>query len=161
VRLGALSNSLPAMSSFTPRVWKSQPDRTVEAPAGKFHAHHLIRPDNLPIARTSFIGRERDVAEVKELLDRRALVTLAGSGGVGKTRLALQVGTELIDRYPDGVWFVDLAPLSDPELVYSVTAQALGMNQQADRPIDQAISAWLKRKKLLLILITANTLWRR
>ncbi|HKE37530.1 MAG TPA: NB-ARC domain-containing protein [Candidatus Baltobacteraceae bacterium] len=139
------------MSSFTPRVWKSQPDRTVEAPAGKFHAHHLIRPDNLPIARTSFIGRERDVAEVKELLDRRALVTLAGSGGVGKTRLALQVGTELIDRYPDGVWFVDLAPLSDPELVYSVTAQALGMNQQADRPIDQAISAWLKRKKLLLI----------
>jgi predicted ATPase len=99
----------------------------------------------------AFIGREHDVADIKELLDRHTLVTLVGSGGVGKTRLALQVGAELLDRYPDGVWFVDLAPISDPELVSSVIAQALGMSQQADRRVDEAIPLWLKRKKLLLI----------
>jgi predicted ATPase len=140
------------MSSFTPRAWKSQPDRAVEAPVGKFHAHRLVKPNNLPIALTSFIGRERDVADVKALMDSQALVTLVGSGGVGKTRLALRVGTELLDRYPDGVWFVDLGPLSDPELVSSVTAQALGMSQQGDRRVDEAIPTWLKRKKLMLIL---------
>jgi predicted ATPase len=140
------------MSSFTPRSWKTQPDRADETRVGKFHAyHHLGKPSNLPIARTSFIGRERDVADVKSLLESHALVTLVGSGGVGKTRLALQVGTELLDRYPDGVWFVDLAPISDAELVPSVTAQALGMAQQADRRIDEAIPLWLKRKMLLLI----------
>jgi predicted ATPase len=79
------------------------------------------------------------------------LVTLVGSGGVGKTRLALQVGTELLDQHPDGVWFVDFAPISDPELVSSVTAQALGMSQQEGRRVDESIPLWLKRKKLLLI----------
>jgi predicted ATPase len=138
------------MSSFTPRAWKTQPERA-EAPAGKFHAHHLVKPNNLPIAPNVFIGRERDVADVKALLSRHRLLTLAGSGGVGKTRLALQVGAELLDHYPDGVWFVDLAPISDPELVSSVTAQALGMHQQGDRPVDEAIPLWLKRKQLLLI----------
>ncbi|HKE36971.1 MAG TPA: tetratricopeptide repeat protein, partial [Candidatus Baltobacteraceae bacterium] len=67
------------------------------------------------------------------------------------TRLALQVGTELIDLYPDGVWFVDFAPITDPELVSSITAQALGMSQQEGRRVDEAIPIWLKRKKLLLI----------
>ncbi|MGB8909657.1 MAG: adenylate/guanylate cyclase domain-containing protein [Candidatus Cybelea sp.] len=109
------------------------------------------RPDNLPIQRTSFVGREYDIADVTELLTQHRLLTLVGSGGVGKTRLALQVGAELLDRYPDGVWFVDLAPISDTELVASVTAQALGMSQQQGRRIDEAIPHWLKRKKLLII----------
>ena len=109
------------------------------------------RPNNLPIERTSFVGREQDIADVVELLDRHRLLTLVGSGGVGKTRLALHVGAELLDRYPDGVWFVDLAPISDPELVSSVTAQALGMSQQQGSRVDQAIPLWLKRKKLLVI----------
>ena len=78
-------------------------------------------------------GASSDIADVTELLERHRLVTLVGSGGVGKTRLALQVGAELLDRYPDGVWFVDLAPISDPELVSSVTAQALG-HEPAARP---------------------------
>jgi len=107
-------------------------------------------PNNLPIQRTSFVGREQDIADVTELLDRHRLLTLVGSGGVGKTRLALQVGAELLDRYPDGVWFVDLAPISDPELVSSVTAQALGMSQQQGRRVDEAIPQWLKRKQLLI-----------
>jgi len=139
------------MSSFTPRAWKSQADRADEAPAGKFQSRRFDKPNNLPIAPNAFIGRERDVADVKDLLSRHRLLTLVGSGGVGKTRLALQVGTELLDRYPDGVWFVDLAPISDPELVSSVTAQALGMSQQQGQRVDEAIPAWLKRKKLLLI----------
>jgi predicted ATPase/transcriptional regulator with XRE-family HTH domain len=105
---------------------------------------------NLPLALTSFVGREHDVAEAKDLLARHRLLTLVGSGGVGKTRLSLQVGAELLDRFTDGVWFVDLAPISNRELVSSVTAQALGMRQQGRR-VDEAIPQWLKRKQLLLI----------
>ena len=109
------------------------------------------QPNNLPIARTTFVGRNHDVAEVTELLDRHRLLTLVGSGGVGKTRLAIQVGAELLDRYPDGVWFADFAPITDPHLVASVTAQALGMSQQQGHRVDEAIPAWLKRKRLVLI----------
>ncbi|MFY9663768.1 MAG: tetratricopeptide repeat protein [Candidatus Cybelea sp.] len=109
------------------------------------------QPNNLPIARTTFVGRDRDAAEVTELLNRHRLLTVVGSGGVGKTRLAIQVGAELLDRYPDGVWFVDYAPITDPQLVASVTAQALGMSQQRGQRLDEAIPAWLKRKRLVLI----------
>ena len=108
-------------------------------------------PNNLPLQRTTFVGRERDVAEVKELLDHHRLLTLVGSGGVGKTRLAIQVGADLLDRYPDGVWFVDLARIDNPELVASVVAQTLGMSQRQDQRVDESIPPWLKRKKLLLI----------
>jgi predicted ATPase/transcriptional regulator with XRE-family HTH domain len=114
------------------------------------------QPNNLPIARTTFVGRDHDVAEVEQLLDRHRLLTLVGSGGVGKTRLAIQVGTELLDRYPDGVWFVDFAPITDPELVASVVAQALGMSQHRGHPIDKAIPAWLKGKHVLLIFDNAE-----
>ncbi|MBV8374141.1 MAG: tetratricopeptide repeat protein [Candidatus Eremiobacteraeota bacterium] len=144
------------MSSFTPRAWKSQPvhepEHRPEAPIEPSQPRDaFVKSNNLPIARTEFIGRERDVSDVKALLSRHALVTLVGSGGVGKTRLAIQVGTELLDQYPDGVWFVDFAPISDPELVSSVIAQALGMSQQADRRVDEAIPPWLERKSLLLV----------
>jgi predicted ATPase/Tfp pilus assembly protein PilF len=143
------------VSSFTPRAWKSQPvhepERRAEAPVEPLQPRDVVESNNLPAAPTAFIGRERDVAEIKELLERHRLVTLVGSGGVGKTRLALHVGTELLDRYPDGVWFVDFAPIADPELVSSVIAQAVGMTQQADRRVDESIPLWLKRKQLLLI----------
>jgi len=106
------------------------------------------RPNNLPTQSTSLIGREQDVAD---LLQRHRLLTLVGSGGIGKTRLALHVGAQLLAHYPDGVWFVDLAPISDPELVPSVTAQDLGMRQRHGRRVDEAIAHWLKPKKLLII----------
>ena len=109
-------------------------------------------PNNLPIQPTSFRGREHDLEEVKSLLSQHKLVTLFGSGGVGKTRLALQVGAEVLDHYPDGVWLADFAPITDPELVSSVIAKELGMTQAEGRRIDESISQWLKRKKLLLIL---------
>ena len=114
-----------------PRAWKSQSAPEAEHRAeGPSQPREVGKSNNLPIASTAFIGREHDVAGVKELLERHRLVTLVGSGGVGKTRLALQVGTELLDRYPDGAWFVDFAPIGDPELVSSVTAQTLGISQQ-------------------------------
>jgi predicted ATPase/Tfp pilus assembly protein PilF len=141
------------MSSFTPRSWKSQAephaDRvaepTVEAPRAP------VKTNNLPIIPTAFIGREHDVAEVKTLLSEHSLVTLVGSGGVGKTRLAVRVGSELLEAFADGVWFVDLAPIADPELVSSVVAQTLGMSQQEGRRVDESIPLWLERKQLLLV----------
>jgi predicted ATPase len=143
------------MSSFTPRAWKSQPapeaEHRAEQPVEPPQTRDVVERNNLPLTPTAFFGREHDVAEVKELLERHPLVTLVGSGGVGKTRLAVQVGAELLERYPDGVWFVDLARIADPELVSSVTAQVLGMSQQEGRRVDEAIPVWLKHKKLLLI----------
>ena len=109
-------------------------------------------PNNLPIAPTSFRGREHDLEEVKSLLGQHKLLTLFGSGGVGKTRLALQVGAEVLDHHPDGVWLVDFAPITDPELVSSVIAKEIGMPQVEDRRVDESIPQWLRRKKLLLIL---------
>jgi len=109
-------------------------------------------PNNLPIQPTSFRGREQDLEEVKRLLERHRVLTLVGSGGVGKTRLAVQVGADLLDRFPDGVWLADIAPITDPELVASVVGSALGMGQSEDRRVDEAIPAWLRGKRLLLIM---------
>jgi predicted ATPase/class 3 adenylate cyclase len=109
-------------------------------------------PNNLPIQQTSFRGREQDLAVVRPLLGQHKLLTLFGSGGVGKTRLALQVGADVLDQHTDGVWFADFAPISDPELVASVIAKEIGMPQVGDRRVDEAIPQWLRRKKLLLIL---------
>jgi predicted ATPase/class 3 adenylate cyclase len=110
------------------------------------------RPNNLPVQLTTLVGRERDVEDVKSLSGQHRLLTLFGAGGVGKTRLALQVGADLLDRYPDGVWFADLAPISDPELAASVVASAMGIPQRGSEPLGDAIPQWLKRKQLLLIL---------
>jgi predicted ATPase/Flp pilus assembly protein TadD len=110
------------------------------------------RPNNLPAQLTQLIGRDADADEVEALVIKHRVVTLTGSGGIGKTRLALQSAADLLDRYPDGVWFADLAPISDPELVASVVAQALGMTQSPALRVDEAIAEWLKRKQLLLVL---------
>jgi predicted ATPase/class 3 adenylate cyclase len=108
--------------------------------------------NNLPMQVTSFRGRERDLKEVKSLLGAHRLLTLFGAGGVGKTRLAVQAGADLLEQHPDGVWFADLAPISSGELVPSVIAKMLGISQPEDRRVDDSILVWLKRKRLLLIL---------
>ncbi|MFN2462011.1 MAG: adenylate/guanylate cyclase domain-containing protein, partial [Candidatus Velthaea sp.] len=109
-------------------------------------------PNNLPRQLTSFVGRDEELAEITELIKRSPLVTLVGTGGAGKTRCALQVGAELLDGSGDGVWLVELAPTSDPSLVASVIAQALNVQETPNRPMLETLLAYLKRKRLLLIL---------
>ncbi|MEO8302750.1 MAG: tetratricopeptide repeat protein [Betaproteobacteria bacterium] len=108
-------------------------------------------PNNLPQQLTSFIGREREVDEAKELLKSSRLVTLLGMGGLGKTRLSLQIAADMMDAFPDGVWFVDLAPIRDDSLVPSVTAQVLGVQEEPGRALTQTLCAHLKSRKLVLI----------
>jgi len=100
---------------------------------------------------TSFVARPTQLAEIKELLTEARLVTLTGPGGTGKTRLSLQVAAEVIDSYPDGVWFVPLAPISDPALVSAEVAAALAL-PPADRHADLRLSEYLRTKDLLLVL---------
>jgi predicted ATPase/class 3 adenylate cyclase len=109
-------------------------------------------PNNLPIQVTSFRGREQDLEDLKVHIVEHRLVTLFGAGGIGKTRLAVQLGAEVLDRFPDGVWIADLAPITDPELVSSVVAKALGVSQAQGHPIDESLTQSLKLKQLLLIL---------
>ena len=108
--------------------------------------------NNLPPQLTSFIGRERELAEIKALLAKTRLLTLLGMGGLGKTRLSLQVAAELMADYPDGVWFLDLAPLRDGALVVSAAAQAMGVREEPGRPLLQTLCAHLKSRRVLLIL---------
>ncbi|MBV9647555.1 MAG: helix-turn-helix domain-containing protein [Candidatus Eremiobacteraeota bacterium] len=85
------------------------------------------RRENLPLAVTSFVGREREIREIETLLRLHRLVTLTGSGGIGKTRTSLCVARDLIDAYPDGVWFIELAPLASAGYIASAASQALGL----------------------------------
>jgi predicted ATPase/transcriptional regulator with XRE-family HTH domain len=107
---------------------------------------------DLPVQPTSFIGREREQAEVVALLGRVRLLTLTGSGGVGKTRLALVVAGDLVDQYPAGVWLVELAALAEPGLVPGTAAQILGVREEVGRPLTASIADHLKEKRLLLVL---------
>jgi predicted ATPase/class 3 adenylate cyclase len=111
-------------------------------------------PHNLPIERTPLIGREREVQSVSDLLARDdvPLVTLTGPGGIGKTRLGLQVAANLIDRYEDGVFLVELAPISDPALVASTIAQTLRVTVTADRPVLDVLVERLRERRYLLVL---------
>ena len=111
-----------------------------------------VLPNNLPRQLTSFIGRDREMAEVRRLLSTTGLLTLTGDGGCGKTRLALQVVADLVDEYPDGVWLVELAALSDPALVPKVVASALDVPEQAGRSLDQGLADFLSSKSLLVVL---------
>ena len=108
--------------------------------------------NNLPSQLTSLIGRESEVAEIKAGLSSCRLVTLTGAGGVGKTRLAIEVARTLLERYPDGVWFVELAPLADPHLIAPTIGAILGVSQGASSAPDTALATALRTKQLLLIL---------
>ena len=108
-------------------------------------------PNNLPQQLTSFIGRERELAEATELLERTRLLTLLGMGGLGKTRLSLQIAADMLDAFPDGVWFVDLAPIRDPSLVPNEAAQVLAVREEPGKPLTQTLCAHLKSRKTLLI----------
>src|SRR6266542_629122 len=109
-------------------------------------------PNNLPQQVSSVIGRESVLAEVTTLLGNTRLLTLVGVGGLGKTRVSLQAGADVLDDFPDGVWFVQLAPLSDARLVPVAVASVLGVKEEAGRPVEEALIRHVRDRRLLLIL---------
>ncbi len=111
-----------------------------------------VLPNNLPMQLTSFVGRAREMSEIKDLLGTTRLLTLVGAGGSGKTRLALQIAADLLDAHPDGVWWVDLAPLADPAMVPQATAAALNIREQSDRPVMDSLLDYLRHRHALLLL---------
>ena len=108
-------------------------------------------PNNLPRQVTALIGRDEVVAEIEALAESEPLVTLLGPGGIGKTRVALQVGANLLERYGDGVWFVDLAPVAEDAMVPSYAAQVFQLLESPNRSPADALLAYLKNKSLLII----------
>jgi predicted ATPase/DNA-binding CsgD family transcriptional regulator len=106
---------------------------------------------NLPAARSSFVGREREIAEVERGLASTRLLTLTGAGGSGKTRLALEAARNFVGAYPDGVWLVELAPLSEGALVSKEVAQALGVPERPAQPLADTLAEVLRDRKLLLV----------
>ena len=143
-------------------------ERRLRSLARSEHIYQLIAPDlptqfpplntldvfrtNLPAQITSFIGRESEMSTVKRLITQHRLITLTGPGGTGKTRLSLQIAADLLDSFLDGVWFVELAPLSDPSLVVQTVANTLGLHEEVNRSLLDILTAYLQEKKSLLIL---------
>jgi predicted ATPase/class 3 adenylate cyclase len=111
------------------------------------------RTNNLPAQPTPLVGRERELGEARDLLrgERVRLLTLTGTGGIGKTRLGLQVAAELLDEFEDGVFFVELAPITDPALVASAIAEVLGVVEAGDQPLEESLKDYLSSKELLLV----------
>jgi predicted ATPase/class 3 adenylate cyclase len=108
--------------------------------------------NNLPVQLTSFVGRESDVGDIRDLVDKNRLVTLTGAAGCGKTRLALQAAAELVHSFPDGAWFVDLAPLADPAVVPDAIARTLGLQQEEGKELMATVIDSLSARHLLLVL---------
>lgn len=108
-------------------------------------------PNNLPQQSTPFIGREQELRDIKALLGSARLVTLLGMGGLGKTRLSLQAAAELMHQFPDGVWFLDLAPISDPALALAEAAQVLGVREEPERSLLQSVCSFLQTRRVLMV----------
>jgi predicted ATPase len=109
-------------------------------------------PNNLPTQLTSFIGREKELADIQKLLSDTHILTLIGPGGTGKTRLSIQVASALLDRFPDGLWLVELAPILDPLLIPRFTALTMGLRDEPQRPVVDMLCDYLRGKKMLIIL---------
>jgi predicted ATPase/DNA-binding SARP family transcriptional activator/DNA-binding CsgD family transcriptional regulator len=107
---------------------------------------------NLPAPRTSFVGREREIVEIRRALAMSASLTLTGTGGTGKTRLAVEVARDLVGAYPEGIWFVGLAPLTDSDLVVQAVAGVFGVREQQNRPLLGTLADYLRERRLLLVL---------
>jgi predicted ATPase/DNA-binding winged helix-turn-helix (wHTH) protein len=120
---------------------------------GGIETNRLPTPKhNLPYQLTSFIGRQQEIAQLKGLVTATRLVTLTGAGGAGKSRLAMEVASRLTDAFPDGVWLVELAALSDSRLVPQAVAKTLALTEQPTRPVIETLGDYLASKRLLLVL---------
>lgn len=161
-------NSLQAQISSLRKIVGQDVIRTVNGQGYRFEAPvrtasepatTVALPDsNLPQALTSFIGREKEIAEIQQLLTTTRLLTLTGAGGCGKTRLALQVARTLVDAYPGGVRLVELAPLGDPMLVEQAVAKALDIATAPGQDIVETIIDWLRPRRVALVLDNAEHL---
>jgi predicted ATPase/class 3 adenylate cyclase/DNA-binding CsgD family transcriptional regulator len=106
----------------------------------------------LPVQFTSFVGRDADIAQVRDLVIQNRLVTLTGAGGVGKTRMAIQIAGQLSGEFGDGIWYVDLAPITDPDLVPITTARALGLPDQPGRSAMETLARFITDRQMLVVL---------
>jgi predicted ATPase len=116
----------------------------------------VLSDGNLPAEPNSFVGRERDLAELARLLSEVRALTLCGPGGVGKTRLALRLACDVVPGFPDGAWLVELADTEDSSLVTRRVATALGIREEPDRPLAETLTEALRPRLLLLILDTCE-----
>lgn len=131
--------------------WDAAPADAEESPWSVYHPSE--KKHNLPIQLTSFVGREKELADIKRLLNNTHILTLIGPGGTGKTRLSIQAANDVLEQYPDGVWFVDFAPILDPELVPRTTAMTVGLREEPrHRPLIDMLCDYLRKKKMLIIL---------
>jgi predicted ATPase/class 3 adenylate cyclase len=148
-----------------------EPGTRFTAPPGGEKAYRVVQsgdrwlslreiPSNLPQQSSAFIGRERELDELKEHLARARLVTALGMGGLGKTRLTLQVAADVMAEYPEGVWFLDLAPIRDPALVVGEAAQVMEVREEPGRPLLQSLCTCLRPQRVLIVLDNCEHLGR-
>jgi predicted ATPase/DNA-binding XRE family transcriptional regulator len=116
------------------------------------HEHDSASAHNLPRQLTSFLGRDDEVSAIAALVKTAPLVSVVGTGGIGKTRVAIEVANQLLADFPDGVWFVELAPLNDPDLVVHAIAAALGVQESPRMPLLATLASNLSRNRSLVIL---------
>ena len=109
-------------------------------------------PNNLPLQLTSFIGRDDELADAAKLLERSRLLTFLGTGGIGKSRLSLELAWQVLHKFPDGAWLVELATLRDARLVPQAVASALGVKEAGGRPVVEALADHLREREVLVIL---------
>ncbi len=108
-------------------------------------------PTNLPLQLSSFVGRVEELEDVAAALQSTRVVTLSGVGGVGKTRLALQIAAEVLPRYRDGAWLIELGPVGEPDAVVEVAASTLGIQQHQGRSLAESVVEALRGKQMLLV----------
>lgn len=113
-------------------------------------------PHNLPTQITTFVGRVRERAELRALVSGQRLVTVVGAGGAGKTRLAVELAGDLVGAYPDGIWFVDVATITDPGLLGFAVASVLGLRPEPGRPVVDTIVEYAANRRMLLVLDTCD-----
>ena len=145
-----------AIATISGRGYRFTPELTnADAPPAPMH---VTPRHNLPQQLTSFIGREKEIEQLKGLLGTARMLTLTGAGGCGKTRLAMQLAAEQLPSFPDGIWLVELAALSDPDLVPQTVANVFGLKEESGKSLTQTLTEYLASKKLLLVMDNAEHL---